>query len=63
MRCRPSCAVPMMVCIFPVMFVVILLPVFVRLHMNGISSANGFGGADRELFAAKSRSSDKVKNS
>ena len=28
-------AVPMMVCIFPVLFVVILLPVNVRLHMNG----------------------------
>jgi tight adherence protein C len=28
-------AVPMMVCIFPVLFVVILLPVFVRLHVNG----------------------------
>ena len=28
-------AVPMMVCIFPVLFVVILLPVIVRLHMNG----------------------------
>ena len=27
-------AVPMMVCIFPVLFVVILLPVFVRLHMG-----------------------------
>ncbi|HTT49511.1 MAG TPA: type II secretion system F family protein [Pseudolabrys sp.] len=27
-------SVPMMVCIFPVLFVVILLPVFVRLHMN-----------------------------
>jgi tight adherence protein C len=26
-------AVPMMVCIFPVLFVVILLPVFVRLHL------------------------------
>jgi len=25
----------MMVCIFPVLFVVILLPVIVRLHMNG----------------------------
>jgi hypothetical protein len=24
-----------MVCIFPVLFVVILLPVIVRLHMNG----------------------------
>jgi len=29
-------SVPMMVCIFPVLFVVILLPVFVRLHMNHI---------------------------
>jgi tight adherence protein C len=28
-------AVPMMVCIFPVLFVVILLPVIVRLHVNG----------------------------
>lgn len=28
-------AVPMMVCIFPVLFVVILLPVIVRLHMGG----------------------------
>ena len=28
-------AVPMMVCIFPVLFVVILLPVMVRLHMQG----------------------------
>ena len=28
-------AVPMMVCIFPVLFVVILLPVIVRLHMHG----------------------------
>ena len=28
-------AVPMMVCIFPVLFVVILLPVIVRLHING----------------------------
>jgi tight adherence protein C len=28
-------AVPMMVCIFPVLFVVILLPVMVRLHMKG----------------------------
>jgi len=28
-------AVPMMVCIFPVLFVVILLPVVVRLHVNG----------------------------
>ena len=28
-------AVPMMVCIFPVLFVIILLPVIVRLHMNG----------------------------
>jgi tight adherence protein C len=28
-------AVPMMVCIFPVLFVVIMLPVIVRLHMNG----------------------------
>ena len=28
-------AVPMMVCIFPVIFVVILLPVVVRLHVNG----------------------------
>jgi len=28
-------AVPMMVCIFPVLFVVILLPVVVRLHMGG----------------------------
>jgi len=27
-------AVPMMVCIFPVIFVVILLPVFVQLHMR-----------------------------
>ena len=27
-------SVPMMVCIFPVLFVVILLPVFVRLHIN-----------------------------
>ena len=27
-------SVPMMVCIFPVLFVVILLPVIVRLHMN-----------------------------
>lgn len=27
-------AVPMMVCIFPVLFIVILLPVFVRLHMG-----------------------------
>ncbi len=27
-------AVPMMMCIFPVLFVVILLPVFVRLHMG-----------------------------
>ena len=27
-------AVPMMVCIFPVIFVVILLPVFVRLHVG-----------------------------
>src|SRR6185312_8263303 len=26
--------VPMMICIFPVLFVVILLPVFVRLHVN-----------------------------
>ena len=29
-------SVPMMVCIFPVLFVVILLPVFVRLHINHI---------------------------
>ena len=28
-------AVPMMVCIFPVLFVVILLPVIVRLHVGG----------------------------
>jgi tight adherence protein C len=28
-------AVPMMVCIFPVLFVVILLPVIVRLHVSG----------------------------
>jgi tight adherence protein C len=28
-------AVPMMVCIFPVLFVVILLPVIVRLHIGG----------------------------
>lgn len=28
-------SVPMMVCIFPVLFVVILLPVFVRLHLGG----------------------------
>jgi tight adherence protein C len=28
-------SVPMMVCIFPVLFVVILLPVFVRLHTGG----------------------------
>ena len=28
-------SVPMMVCIFPVLFVVILLPVFVRLHVGG----------------------------
>jgi tight adherence protein C len=28
-------AVPMMVCIFPVLFVVIMLPVIVRLHVNG----------------------------
>jgi len=28
-------AVPMMVCIFPVLFVVILLPVMVKLHMKG----------------------------
>jgi pilus assembly protein TadC len=27
--------VPMMVCIFPVLFVVILLPVIVRLHAKG----------------------------
>jgi tight adherence protein C len=27
-------AVPMMICIFPVLFVVILLPVFVRLHLG-----------------------------
>ena len=27
-------SVPMMVCIFPVIFVVILLPVFVRLHVG-----------------------------
>jgi tight adherence protein C len=27
-------SIPMMVCIFPVLFVVILLPVFVRLHVN-----------------------------
>jgi tight adherence protein C len=26
--------VPMMVCIFPVLFVVILLPVFVRLYLG-----------------------------
>ena len=30
--CRPSSRVPMMVCIFPVLFVVILLPVVVRLR-------------------------------
>ena len=29
-------SVPMMVCIFPVLFVVILLPVFVRLHVNHV---------------------------
>jgi tight adherence protein C len=28
-------SVPMMICIFPVLFVVILLPVFVRLHVDG----------------------------
>lgn len=28
-------SVPMMVCIFPVLFIVILLPVFVRLHVGG----------------------------
>jgi tight adherence protein C len=28
-------SVPMMICIFPVIFVVILLPVFVRLHVGG----------------------------
>ena len=28
--------IPMMVCIFPVLFVVILLPVFVRLHINHV---------------------------
>ncbi|HEY1309868.1 MAG TPA: type II secretion system F family protein, partial [Pseudolabrys sp.] len=28
--------IPMMVCIFPVLFVVILLPVFVRLHVNHV---------------------------
>jgi tight adherence protein C len=27
-------ALPMMICIFPVLFVVILLPVFVRLHLG-----------------------------
>jgi tight adherence protein C len=27
-------AVPMMICIFPVLFVVILLPVAVRLHLG-----------------------------
>jgi hypothetical protein len=27
-------ALPMMICIFPVLFVVILLPVFVRLHVG-----------------------------
>ena len=32
--CRPSSSVPMMVCIFPVLFVVILLPVFVRIKMG-----------------------------
>ena len=32
--CRPSSSVPMMICIFPVLFVVILLPVFVRLHVG-----------------------------
>ena len=31
--------VPMMVCIFPVLFVVILLPVFVRLHARELLSA------------------------
>jgi tight adherence protein C len=30
----PSCTVPMMICIFPVLFVVILLPVIVRLHVG-----------------------------
>jgi len=29
-------SLPMMICIFPVIFVVILLPVFVRLHVNHI---------------------------
>jgi tight adherence protein C len=27
-------SLPMMVCIFPVLFVVILLPVYVKLHMG-----------------------------
>ena len=27
-------SVPMMICIFPVLFVVILLPVFIRLHVG-----------------------------
>jgi tight adherence protein C len=27
-------ALPMLICIFPVLFVVILLPVFVRLHLG-----------------------------
>jgi tight adherence protein C len=27
-------SLPMMICIFPVLFVVILLPVFVRLHLG-----------------------------
>jgi tight adherence protein C len=29
-------SLPMMICIFPVIFVVILLPVFVRLHVNHV---------------------------
>ena len=28
-------ALPMMLCIFPVIFVVILLPVYVKLHTSG----------------------------
>ena len=38
--CPPSSSVPMMVCIFPVLFVVILLPVFVRLHLATLLSCH-----------------------
>ena len=44
-------SLPMMVCIFPVVFVVILLPVYVKLHLANLkrrnpSTTEGFRGTE-----------------